>query len=138
MSKYVVTGNTVTLDAVDISASLARAELTMSSAEIDATDLASDGWTEVLGGLKSGSVTLDFHADFGASGISTTLTEALLGTIVTITIIANNGSTVGTTTPLFTFDALLTTITPVSGAVGDLSTFSLTLPINGHVVRTTS
>lgn len=138
MSKYVVTGNTVTIDAVDVSASLARAELTMNSSEIDATDLASGGWTEVLGGLKSGSVSLDFHADFGASGISGTLNEALLGTIIVITIIANNGSVVGVTTPKFTFSALLTSITPVSGAVGDLSTFSLTLPTTGAVVRTTA
>ena len=139
MAKYVVTGNTVTLAGSDISASVARAELTMNSSEIDVTDLASNGWTEVVGGLKSGSVTLDFHADFTAvTGVSTVLNEALLGTVVAITIVANNGSAASSTTPLFTANCLLTTITPVSGAVGDLSTFSLTLPTTGEVTRAVS
>lgn len=136
MSKYIVTGNTVTLGGANISAFLARAELTMNSSEIDVTDLASGGWTEVVGGLKSGSVSLDFHADFTAvTGISTVLNEALLGTVVVITIVANNGSAASATTPLFTANCLLTSITPVSGAVGDLSTFSLTLPTTGEVTR---
>jgi predicted secreted protein len=58
LAKYVVTGNTVKFNNQDISASVARAELVISSAEVDVTDFASGGWTEVVGGLKAGSVSL--------------------------------------------------------------------------------
>ena len=49
MAKYVVTGNTVSFNGTDISASVARAELVISSTEVDVTDFASGGWTEVVG-----------------------------------------------------------------------------------------
>ena len=98
MAKYVVTGNNVDIGGTDVSASVARAELTITSTEVDVTDFASDGFTEVVGGLKSGSLSLDFHTDFGAGALNTVLTEDLVGTLVTITLIAGNGSTVSATT----------------------------------------
>ena len=138
MAKYVVTGNTVSLNGTDISASVARAELVISSSEVDVTDFASGGWTEVVGGLKSGSVSLDFHSDFGAGALNTILTEALVGTIGTIVIIAGNGTAASSTTPEFTADCLISSVTPVSGAVGDLSTFSVTWPTSGEVTKATA
>lgn len=138
MSKYVVTGNTVTFNGTDISASVARAELVVTAASVDVTDFASGGWTEVVGGLKSGSVSLDFHSDFGAGGLNTVLTEDLLGTIGTVVIIANNGTAASSTTPSFTANCLIESITPVAGAVGDLSTFSVTWSTSGSVARATA
>jgi len=38
MSKYVVTGNTVTFNGTDVSASVASAELVLNSAEVEVTD----------------------------------------------------------------------------------------------------
>ena len=49
MAKYVVTGNNVSIAGTDVSASVARAELTISSTEVDVTDFASGGFTEVVG-----------------------------------------------------------------------------------------
>lgn len=138
MAKYVVTGNTVSFNGTDISSSVARAELVISSAEVDVTDFASGGWTEVIGGLKSGSVSLDFHADFGAGGLSTVLTEAEVGTLGTVVIIAGNGTAASSTTPAFTATCLISSVTPVAGAVGDLSTFSVTWPTSGEVTKATA
>tara|TARA_R110001606_G_scaffold391742_1_gene560103 strand:+ start:233 stop:649 length:417 start_codon:yes stop_codon:yes gene_type:complete len=135
LSKYVVTGNNVTFAGVDVSASVTRAELTISSTEVDVTDFASGGYTEVVGGLKSGSISIDFQQDFGTGGIGETLTEDLVGTIATVVIIAGNGSVASATTPSYTASCLISSVTPVSGAVGDLSTYSVTWPTTGAIVK---
>jgi hypothetical protein len=137
MAKFVATGTKVTLNGTDISSSIARAELVLNSAEVDVTDFGSSGYVELTGGLKSGSVSLDFHSDFGAGGVSNTF-NTLLGTIGTVTIIAANGTVAGTATPLYSAQVLVTSFTPVSGAVGDLSTFSVTFPTSGPVTVTGS
>ena len=138
MAKYVVTGNTVSFNGTDISASVARAELVVSASEMDVTDFASGGWTEVVGGLKSGSVSLDLHADFGVSGLSTLIGEAQVGTLGTVSIIAGNGTAASSTTPEYTAVCLVSSVTPVAGAVGDLSTFSVTWPTSGEITKATA
>ena len=135
MAKYVVTGNNVSIASTDVSASVARAELTISSTEVDVTDFASGGFTEVVGGLKSGSLALDFHQDFGAGALASVLNESIVGTLVEIIVIAGNGSTASADTPSFTGQFLVNSVSPVSGAVGDLSTYSITFPLSGAIVK---
>jgi len=137
MSKFVVTGTKVTLNGTDVSSSCARAELVINAAEVTTTDFGSAGWTEVIGGLKSGTVSLDFHSDFGASAISNTF-QSLVGTIGTVVLIAANGTAASATTPAYTATVLINSFTPVSGAVGDLSTFSVSFPTTGAVTYATA
>ena len=138
MAKYVVTGNNVSIAGTDVSASVARAELTISSTEVDVTDFASGGFTEVVGGLKSGSLALDFHQDFGAGALASVLNESIVGTLVEIIVIAGNGSTASADTPSFTGQFLVNSVSPVSGAVGDLSAYSITFPLSGAIVKAVS
>ena len=137
MSKFVATGTSVTFNGTDISSSLTRAELVINSAEVDVTDFGSAGWVEVIGGLKSGTVSLDFQADYGAGGVNE-LFASLLGTIGTVTIITANGTVASATTPSYTTEVLVNSFTPVSGAVGDLSTWTVTFPTSGAVSYVTS
>lgn len=137
MGKYVVTGTKVTFNGTDLSSSCARAELVINAAEVDVTDFGSSGWTEVIGGLKSGSVSLDFHSDFGAGGVSSTFKD-LLGTVGTVVLIAANGTAASSTTPAYTATVLVNSFTPVSGAVGDLATYSVTFPTTGAVSYATA
>jgi hypothetical protein len=137
MAKFVVTGTKVTLNDSDLSSSCARAELVINSAEVDVTDFGSEGWTEVIGGLKSGTVSLDFHSDFGASAVSSEFQD-LVGTIGTVTLIAANGTVASPTTPKYTATVLINSFTPVAGAVGDLSTFSVSFPTTGAVTYATA
>ena len=51
MAIYALTGQVVTVNAVDYSDHLKSATLTVDAAALDATDFASAGWTEVIGGL---------------------------------------------------------------------------------------
>lgn len=136
MAKYVVTGTYVTLNGSDISDSTARAELVINAAEVDTTDFGSNGWTEIIGGLKSGSVTLDFHSDFGAGGISNLLAD-LVGTIGTVTI-NPTGTAVSSSNPTWTAPVMISSFSPVAGAVGDLATFSVTFPTSGEVTYATA
>ena len=137
MAKYVIQGTSVTFNGSDISGSVARAELVINAAEVDTTDFGSNGWTGVVGGLKSGSVSLDFHNDFGAGGVSA-LMQDLVGTIGTVTVIAANGTAASATTPSYTAEVLINSFTPIAGAVGDLSTFSVTFPTSGEVSYATA
>lgn len=137
MAKFVVTGTKVTVNGTDVSSSCARAELVINAAEVTTTDFGSNGWVEVIGGLKSGTVSLDFHSDFGVGAIST-LFQPLVGTIGTVTIIAANGTAASGTTPLYTANVLVNSFTPVAGAVGDLSTFSVSFPTSGAVAYATA
>ena len=137
MAKFVVTSTSVTVNSVDVSASCARAELTINASEVETTDFGSAGYVEVIGGLKSGTVSLDFHSDFGVGGVSETF-EDLIGTVIPIVLIAGNGTTASATTPSYSFNALVTSFTPVSGAVGDLATFSVSFPTSGAITVATS
>lgn len=131
MAKYVVTSQKVTLNTEDLSAACARAELVLNAAEVETTDFGSAGWTEVIGGLKSGQLTLDFHSDFGSGGVSDVFQD-LVGTIGTFVVIAN-GTAASATSPAYTATCLINSFTPVAGAVGDLATFSVTFPTTGEV-----
>jgi len=127
----------VTLNGNDFSSSCARAELVINAAEVTTTDFGSNGWTEVIGGLKSGQVSLDFHSDFGTGAVSR-IFQPLVGTIGTVVLIAANGTAASQSTPAYTATVLINSFTPVSGAVGDLSTFSVTFPTTGEVSYATA
>ena len=136
MAKYVVTATSVRLNGTDVSGACARAELVINAAEVETTDFGSGGWTEIIGGLKSGQVTLDFHNDFGAGGVSA-LFQNLVGTIGTVELIPN-GTAATSTNPKYTAEVMINSFTPVSGAVGDLATFSVTFPTSGAVSYATA
>ena len=65
-----MTSQSVTINSVDLSADCARAELVINSADVETTDFSSGGFVELQGGLKSGVLNLDFHADY-ASDLAT-------------------------------------------------------------------
>ena len=131
MAKYVVTEATLSINGTDVTDAVARAELTQSAAEVDVTDFGSGGNTELIGGLKSGSLSFDIHMDYGVGAVSTTL-QNLVGTIGTF-VVTPNGTAVSSDNPSFTCEALVTTVTHVNGSVGDLATASYTFPTTGGI-----
>jgi hypothetical protein len=135
MAKYVVTATNVTINGTNVSDSVAQASLELTAADVDVTDFGSGGYTEVIGGLKSGTVSLDFHQDYGAGAIASIL-NPLLGSIATVTL-KPNGTATSSTNPVWTATVLVNSISPVSGAVGDLATFSVSYPTSGSVTSAT-
>ena len=136
MAKYVVTATAVKSGTTNVSDSCASATLELTAADVDVTDFGSSGWTQVIGGLKSGTLTLDFHSDYGVGGINTIL-NPLLGTIATVTL-APNGTVGSSTNPIWTVPVLVNSVSPVAGAVGDLSTFSVSFPTAAEVTSSTA
>ena len=136
MAKLVLTNAVVKINSVDYSANINQVEIAVSSDEVDTTAFSSTGWRTVTGGLKSGSVTLSFHNDYAASGVDSVLWTAL-NSLATVVVLPN-GTAASATNPSYTFTALVNNVTPVSGAVGDLSVQNLTWPISGEVTRATA
>lgn len=138
MAQYVIVNPYVLISASDISDHIKSATLEVTVAEQDSTDAASSGWTEHLGGLKSGTLSLEVYDDKAAASIDAIMWSTLgLGTVQTFEVRAVN-TTVSTTNPKYTGSVLINSTTPLSGAVGDVAMISLKLPTSGAVTRATS
>ena len=123
------------LNGADRSADIKSSTLTIDVNELDTTDFASAGWTERIGGLKSGTLTIEFQDDVAASAVDSVLWP-LLGTVVSFEVRATSAS-VGASNPKWTGSVLITSHS-IGGAVGELATKSLSFPTSGAVVRATS
>ena len=136
MPKYIVTNPKVTINGTNVSTSIAAATLELTSTDVDVTSFGSNGWTEIIGGLKSGTVSLDFHSGYAAGEINTVL-NPLVGTIATV-IINPNGTVTSSTNPAWTATVHVNSVSPVAGAVGDLATFTVSYPTSGSVTFATA
>lgn len=136
MAKYVMTNTKVTINGTDFSSALSSVELSQSVNEVDTTNFGSEGWTSVTGGIKSGSLTLNWHQDFGAGSVNAVL-QPLLGTSATV-VVTPSSATVSATNPTWTGQFLVSQYNPVAGAVGDLAVFSTTWPANGAITYATA
>ena len=135
MAKFAATDYDITIDTVDFSDSLAAVTLDISKEQLKVTAFG-DAARTYIAGLQDGSVTLSFHQDFAASAVDATL-HAALGTEIAVVIKPTSGA-VGAGNPSYSFNALVTQITPFSSNVGDLATQDVTFPISGAVTRATS
>ena len=135
MAIQALTAEVVTINSIDFSAYCKSATLTIDVAELDTTDFASDGWTEMIGGLKSGTLSVEFMDDVADDQVDEDL-YAILGTVVPFSLKLDDAA-VGTSNPNYTGNVLITQHT-LGGAVGDLATKSLSFPISGAVTRATS
>ena len=134
MPKFVAIDYKVTINGTDFSSSINSVDLSIESAEVETTAFGSTFTTRV-GGLKSASITLDFHQDFGAASVDATLFP-LLNTLATVVIVPTSG-TVSATNPSYTALCLVNQYQPFASAVGDLATLSVTWPTSGTVTRGT-
>ena len=136
MAIFVATDFSVSINGSTALASyLTQVELKSSATDITTTAFGST-WVTRVAGLKEGSLTLTFNQDYAASTVDATLWP-LLGSQATV-VIKPTSSAVGTSNPAYTAICVITDLTPVSGTVGDLSTFSVTWPTTGTVSRATA
>ena len=135
MAKFYAQDYKVTIGTAVLSSSIASVTLDITTDEIEVTSFG-DSYRRRIGGLSDASVSLDFHQDFGAGAVDALLFP-LMGQTVAVRIAPTSG-TVTATNPEYRFSALVTQYQPFSGAVGDLSTLSITWPVSGEVVRGTA
>jgi hypothetical protein len=134
MPKFAATDYKITVAGVNLSANLNSVELALESDDIETTAFGGEFRTRI-GGLKTGSLTLQFMQDFGAASVDATLFP-LYNTLATVVIVPTSG-TVTSTNPSYTAVCLVNAYTPANASVGDLSTFSVTWPTSGTVTRGT-
>lgn len=135
MAKFVATDYSITINGDDFSTSLASVDLSVESDDVETTAFGGE-WRTRVGGLKSASLTLDFHQDFSAASVDATLWP-LLNTVATVVIKPTSGS-VSATNPSYTAEALVNSYQPFASSVGDLATLSVTWPVSGTVTRATA
>jgi len=135
VAKFVATDYSITINGASFSTSLAAVTLDITVEEQDTTAFGNTARTRV-GGLQDGSISLDFHQDFGATAVDSTLFP-LLGSYATVVVKPTSG-TVTATNPTYTAVALVTQYQPFASTVGDLATLSVSWPISGPVTRGTA
>ena len=135
MAKFVATDYKVTINGGTVSSSLASVELPIEIDEQETTAFGSE-WRTRIAGLKSGSITLEFHQDFAAGALDSILWP-LLGTNATVTVVPTSG-TVTSSNPSYTGTFLVTQYTPYASTVGDLATVSVSWPLTGALTRATA
>lgn len=133
MAKMVLTSTYLGLNSVDRSDNVSRVELTVDVESKDVTVFASDGWKEVLGGIKSAGLAIMFKNDMADNALDETM-WALLGTVVTFEVRPTD-AVVGPSNAKYTGSVLINGWTPISGATGDVNEFTVTYPTSGAVSR---
>tara|TARA_R100001463_G_C3503920_1_gene219373 strand:- start:690 stop:1097 length:408 start_codon:yes stop_codon:yes gene_type:complete len=135
LAKFVLNDASVTINSVDLSDHISSVTLDITADEVISTSMGDDFNTR-LGGLKDGSLALEFQNDFAASEVDATLWP-LLGTVVTFEV-KPTSSAVSATNPKYSGSVLVNNVQPLANGVGELATMSVTFPTSGTISRATS
>jgi hypothetical protein len=129
----------VKVNSVDLSDHVSSVTLNRSFNELLVTSMGDSGQKQIKG-LETSSVTIEFLNDTATSSVLATL-QAAWGTNVTVNLVQTKGNpttTISATNPLYTMTCLVNNTTDINGAVGDLSTQSVTWNVSGVVVVATT
>jgi hypothetical protein len=135
MAKFAATDYKVTINGTNFSTNLNSVELALESDSVETTAFGTT-FRESIGGLKSGSLTLQFMQDFAVGTVDSVLFP-LFNTLATVVIVPTSG-TVTSSNPSYTAICLANSYTPHASSVGDIATFSVTWPTSGTVTRATA
>ena len=135
MAVYLSNGVVLTVNAVDLSSLVSSVTINRSFDELEVTAMG-DAGHKFVKGLEASSITIDFFNDEATSKTLQTL-NTVWGTSTTVTVKQTSSAT-SATNPLYTMSCLVNNTTPINGAVGDISTQSVTWNVNGTIAVTTS
>ena len=135
MAKFVLTDASVVLNSVDLSDHVSSVTLEITSDEIVTTAMG-DTFQSRTGGLKDGTLSIEFQQDFASSEVDATLFP-LLGSTTAFVVKPTSGS-VSATNPSYSGNVLVNSHSPVANGVGELSTMSVSFPTSGSITRATS
>jgi len=133
MARIVLTDAKVTINSVNLSSYISSVTLNQSSDVVETTGFSSTAARTRVAGLQDNSVTIEFFQDFATSLVEQTI-YPLLGTTTSVVVLPTS-SAASATNPSYTFTALVSEWQPLSGAVGELSTASVTWPISGAITK---
>ena len=125
----------ITINSVDLSSYVTSVTLSQSADNLEDTAMG-DTSRSYIGGLKSGSVDIEFNADFAAAKTEATIFP-LVGTSTAVVIKPVDAS-VSVTNPSYSFNAVVTEWDTLNGSVGEIATHSISWPITGAITKATS
>jgi len=137
MAKFVVTDPVIVLNSGTVTTSAASVTINVEVDDVETTAFGGSGWRTRIGGLKQGTVDIEFHQDM-ASGAIDSVVWPLLGGTAAMKVRPGGTAAVGTSNPEYQFDVLVAQWNPIDSAVGDLATVSVSWPITGVVTRATA
>ena len=135
MAVYLSNGVQVTVNSVNLSSLVSSVTINRSFDELEVTAMGDSGHKFVKG-LEASSITIDFFNDEATSKTLQTL-NSVWGTNTVVTVKQTSAAT-SASNPLYTMTCLVNNTTPVNGAVGDLSTQSVTWNVSGTIAVTTA
>lgn len=136
MAKLIFTEAVVTVNAVDLSDHVSTVTIEVEADEQTCTNFASGGWTEILGGIKSWSISIDWFQDYAAAEVDDTL-WALIGTLTAVTVKPTTAAT-SATNPQYSGSVLVGEYSPIDATVGDVGEFSTSWNSATALTRATS
>jgi hypothetical protein len=137
MAVYLSNGVVLTVNAVDLSTLVSSVTINRSFDELEITAMGDSGH-RFTKGLEASSITVDFFNDpESAKTLQTLNSSSVWGNNITVTAKQTSAAT-GPTNPLYTMTCLINNTTPINGAVGDLSTQSVTWNVSGTIAVTTA
>lgn len=137
MAVYLSNGVVLTVNAVDLSSLVSSVTINRSFDELEVTAMGDSGH-KFVAGLEASSITIDFFNDDATNKTLQTLNStSVFGKNVTVTVKQTSAAT-SATNPLYTMTCLVNNTTPINGAVGDLSTQSVTWNVSGTIAVTTA
>jgi hypothetical protein len=131
MAIYLANGAVVTLNSVDLSDHVTAVTINRSFDELEVTAMG-DSAHKFVKGLEASTITIDFLNDAAAGEVNATL-QAAWGTTVPLTI-KQTSAVVSSTNPEFQTTVLVNNTQDVNGAVGDISTQSITFTCQSVIV----
>jgi hypothetical protein len=134
MAIFLSNGVVVTLNSVDLSANVTSATINRVFEELEISAMG-DSSRKFTKGLETSTITLDFLNDNAASGAGSVRAalQAAWGTTVPITL-KQTSAAVSTTNPEYQSTILVNNTTDINGAVGDISSQSITFTCNSPIV----
>lgn len=133
MARIVLTDAKVVIGGVNLSDHITNVSLSTSDDVVETSSFGTTARTRVAG-LADNSVTFEFQQDYAASSVEATV-YPLLGTTTTVVVTPTSATGGTATNPSYTFSALVSEWQPLSGAVGELATASVTWPISGAITK---
>jgi hypothetical protein len=141
MARLVLTDANILFASNDISTYVTSIGLSTSYDVIDTTGISTTGAARTrLAGLADNSITLEFNQDYADNALEelingTTTTNGTVGLVVAMVVKPTSAAT-SASNPKYSFNALISEWQPLSGAVGELATASVTWPISGPITKT--
>lgn len=148
MARLVLTDAVVTLNTTDISEYISSVTINTPEDVVETTGFGPTASRTRVSGLKDHSVTLEFMNDFASGALEQVISTIGIGELANFTIKPTTAA-VSATNPIYKADGsgsgatkagqvLVAEWTPLNGAVGELTTVSVTWPVSGQIVKATA